>query len=489
MASRFADMKRLVTHSSIYLIANIINRGGAFLLIPVYTRYMPVSDYGALELVYSFSLIVTVLLSAGMSHATLRFYYEYKDLKSRHEVITTNFAVTFSIGLIGSAILFLWSEQICLLLLDSLQYKMALQYCCLLIVFNISSEILLAYLRAIENSWLYVGTSLVKFLVQVTLSFYLLVYQHMGVNGAMAANLASSFVIWAVLVVYCGKQCGFRVDLGKTRRILTYSFPFLVSSLLGVAATNMDRFVLKHYMSLQDVGIYGLGAKFGMILLLVVSEPFYRAYGAYRFSIMENDNSKEIQSLVLKFVFAVAVFAGLGISLFSADLIRLMATDDYASAFVIVPFLAAGHIFSTASYCFQTGILYQKKPRFILYINVIIVVASIALNFSLVPRFGALGAALSFMVVKIVECLMTNTVSQRFYSIKYDFRAMSTFFAVGVALYSSFYLVDTTDLFQSILLKSLMVFLYLVIVAGTDPDIKELVVKNIYKLRSAKVTR
>lgn len=482
-------MKRLATHSSIYLIANIINRGGAFLLIPVYTRFMPVADYGALELVYSFSLVVTVLLSAGMSHATLRFYYDYKDVKSRNEVISTNFLVTFAIGLCGCALLLLFSEPICLLLLDTLRYRAALNYCCLLILFNISAEILLAYLRAVENSWLYVGTSILKFLIQVSLSFYLLVYRHAGVNGAMAANLASSFVIWGVLVVYCAREVGFSVDLGKTRRILGYSFPFLVSSLLGVAATNMDRFVLKHYLSLQDVGIYGLGNKFGMILLLAVSEPFYRAYGAYRFSIMEKEDAREIQALALKFVFAVAVLAGLGISLFSADLIGVMATPEYRDAFVVVPFIVAGHIFATASYCFQTGILYRKKPRFILYINAAGVAASAALNFALVPRLGALGAGISFMLVKGFDALLTNAVSQRLYPIRYDFRALALFLGAGGVLYGSLFCVGPENTYLCVLYKSLLLCGYLVAVAAWDPDVKHLLTRNFGRVASAGAAR
>lgn len=479
----FSDLKRLITHSGIYLIANIINRGGAFLLIPLYTRYMSVTEYGALELIYSFTLVITVLLSAGMSHATLRFYFEYKDVKNRQEVITTNFAVTFLLGLLGCCILLIWSDEICILLFDSKTYKIPLLYSLLVILFSITSEILLAYLRAIENSWLYVGTSVVKFLVQVCLSSYLLVIRGQGVEGVMAANLASVFIVWLILVIFSAKHCGYQIDLNKTSRILTYSLPFFLSSIVGVVASNMDRFFIKHYLTLADVGIYGLGAKFGLILVLVVSEPFFRAYGSYRFSIIENENSKEIQALVLKYIFALAVFVGLSLSLYSNDLIKLMAKETFSKAYIIVPFIVLGYVFSTATYCFQTGILYKKKTKFMFYISFCTLVVSVLFNFSLVPFYGALGAAISFTFVKLVESVVTNFISQKLYPMKYDVRAMSCFLGIGIILFTANWYLNSFDLIASLFTKLALMIIYVLLITWIDSDIFSLVSKTYKKYK------
>ena len=77
---------RFFQHSAIYALGNALNRVGAFLLLPLYTRYLSVGQYGSLELYYSISAVVSSLLSVGIAHATLRFYYEYDGESDRRAV-------------------------------------------------------------------------------------------------------------------------------------------------------------------------------------------------------------------------------------------------------------------------------------------------------------------------------------------------------------------------------------------------------------------
>ncbi len=65
------DLKRLFRHGGIYLVGNILNRVGAFLLLPLYTQHLPLAEYGVLEILYSTVAIISVLCAAGLSHTTL----------------------------------------------------------------------------------------------------------------------------------------------------------------------------------------------------------------------------------------------------------------------------------------------------------------------------------------------------------------------------------------------------------------------------------
>ena len=78
-----SDIKRFFKHTSIYAIGNIINRIGAFILLPVYTNYLSVSEYGIVEIFYVISSVVSGILAIGLAHATLRFYFEFNDESDR----------------------------------------------------------------------------------------------------------------------------------------------------------------------------------------------------------------------------------------------------------------------------------------------------------------------------------------------------------------------------------------------------------------------
>lgn len=85
-----SDIKRFFKHSSIYAIGNIINRIGAFVLLPVYTNYLTVTEYGIIEIFYVISSVISGFLAIGLAHATLRFYYEYEQQDDRNAVVSTN---------------------------------------------------------------------------------------------------------------------------------------------------------------------------------------------------------------------------------------------------------------------------------------------------------------------------------------------------------------------------------------------------------------
>ena len=85
----FEDIRSLLRHGGIYLIGNVMNRVGAFLLLPLYTRHLAVAEYGVLEILYSTVAVISVVLAAGLSHTTLRFYFDFKEQADRHAVVTT----------------------------------------------------------------------------------------------------------------------------------------------------------------------------------------------------------------------------------------------------------------------------------------------------------------------------------------------------------------------------------------------------------------
>ena len=74
MTKEKKEIGRFFKHSYIYAIGNIINRIGAFLLLPVYTNYLTVGEYGALELFYGVSSVIfgfILLISVLLREITL----------------------------------------------------------------------------------------------------------------------------------------------------------------------------------------------------------------------------------------------------------------------------------------------------------------------------------------------------------------------------------------------------------------------------------
>ncbi len=414
------DLGRFFKHSGIYGFGNALNRIGAFVLLPIYTNYLSVSEYGALELFYAIAAVVSGLLSVGIAHATLRFYFEYREESERKAVVSTNLIASLAISAAGVLPLAYWAEDIGSYVLGKPAMGLAIWVILATLVLELSSQISLAYLRAREYSVFFIAVSLAKLVMQVAVNAVLLIAYEAGVFGVLAGNLAAVALGWAVLTVFTVLHCGLRFDVGKLMPVLRYSFPFLLSTIAGLISLNIDRFLINNLLSLEILGLYALAMKFSRLLNDLIGEPFNRAYGAFRFSIMHQDNAAEIQARIVLYLFAAGCLAALGLAYFTGDILRVMTSQEYWSAADLVPLLALASVLKLMSYPLQTGILYAKHTRFIFYIGAVLAAVSAAGGLLLIALLGARGACLAVFVTAVVEVFLTNRISQRYFPVVYD---------------------------------------------------------------------
>src|SRR5688572_31135574 len=69
-------------------------------MLPIYTRYLTVADYGTLELLSMTIDLIGILAGITLSSAVYRFYHDYQDVGEENEVVSTA-----AIGMIVIAII------------------------------------------------------------------------------------------------------------------------------------------------------------------------------------------------------------------------------------------------------------------------------------------------------------------------------------------------------------------------------------------------
>lgn len=231
-------------------------------------------------------------------------------------------------------------------------------------------------------------------------------------------------ISWIYVVGTTVYECGLRFHQTKFRQVLTYSFPFLLSTIVGVAVLYSDRFLLKALYGLEAVGLYALALKFVELGNVLVLEPFRNSYGSFRFSIMNNENVKELQAKIVIYMAATVGLLALGISTFSPGVLRMLTTPEYWPAEHLIPILAAGLLVSSLGYPFQTGILYMKKTKYMFYVTVLGGLVKILLSIAMIPRLGAAGAGLAFLLAEVVSVSCMLFYSQQLFPVRYDYGAL-----------------------------------------------------------------
>lgn len=473
-----SEIRRLVKHSTIYSLGHVLNRAAAFLLLPLYTRHMSVAEYGFLELLYSVKVVAASLLSMGLAHATLRFYFEYQEERDRRRVVGTTLAALWLLAVPAVAALWMGSPWLAKTVLGEAGYALELNLLFSLMLLEMSTEVGLAYLRAREYSKLFVGVCTMQLFMQVAVSIYAVGVLGMGVRGVLFGNLAAAAAGWTVLMSVVLRECGLSFDRAKLAQVLRYSAPFVLSSICAVIVNNADRFLLKTYASMADLGLYSLAIKFGILMQVLLLEPFHQSFGAFRFSIMNHPDNRQILGRILKFAAFGLLFLGLAISLFAEPGLRLLAAPEYHAAHTLVPVIVLGYTISGLTYFFQTGILYQKRTSYIFYITLVSGLTALAGNFLLIPRFEAAGAAASVVLRSVVTIAVTYAISNRLYPIVHRRWELVKMYAAGALLYAASRLLPSNPLSFSIASRNLvwLCFPVLVVLFGcvTRQELSEL---------------
>jgi O-antigen/teichoic acid export membrane protein len=491
----FEEVKSVSKHFLVYGVGNALSKIAGFLLIPVYTHYLATSEYGTLELLELTTYVAGMFLAIGISESVMRFYYDSQELKKRHEVVSTALVWIWGISFFGVVWLLLFSPGISLLVFNTNDNAGLFRLIFLSMTFGLASEIPLAFIRAQQKSVLFTTISVGRLIVNVGLNVLFIVGFGWGIRGIIFGGLITHALTSTFLSVYVFKQTGFFFSSAKLKNMIKYGIPYIPGGLGMFIIHFVDRFLLQRFTSLSNVGIYSLGYKFGMILNPLVNDPFFSIWKPKMFELAEREDAKKIYSVMFTYFLFIEVFLALGISILIKDVLVIISSPGYHSAYKVVPLILLSYILWGAYFQVQIGILLKKKTRYIAYVVAASAAVSLALNFLLIPRIGIWGAALSTSASFGVTTVLTYVISNRIYPVKYEFNRIFKLLALAVVLYLVSLGVNTNSLLSSLIVKSILVlsfpFCLLLLRFYTQPEmgkIKEIIsqVTKSFKLMFAR---
>jgi O-antigen/teichoic acid export membrane protein len=447
------ELKKLLKHSSVYSLGNILNKAVGFLLIPFYTHYLTTADYGTLELLDLSVTLVGLLLNMWMNASLVRHYYEYEDTKSRNEVVSTALLATSATAALFSALGLIWARGLSVLILKSPEFSSFVRVISCNLFLTCVNSVSFSYLRARQRSSAVVVMNTVSLVVGLALNIYFLAVVKTGVVGILYSSLISNVIVTTGLTIVTVTQVGIHFDGAKLKAIATFGLPLILTSFSAFELNFADRFFLQHYSDVSTVGLYALGYKFGYMLSFLLIQPFIMIWGARMYEVAKRPDAGAVFSRVLAYFTLVLCTAALVMSLVIRQVISIIASANFHEAYRVVPPVALAYVFYGMSYYFQTGIYISKKSSYLGLMGVICAAANVALNFLLIPRYAAMGAAWATALSFLLMAILAYAFSQRVYPIPYAVLRTSVpvFAAVGIYVLSTF--IEVPSVFAALFVK------------------------------------
>ena len=271
----------------------------------------------------------------------------------------------------------------------------------------------MTYIRALERPGLYLAVSLGRLLLGLALNVVLVVWMRRGVMGVVYANVLTSLLTVLALGAFTFRKTGVEVSKRVLGGMVRFGLPFIPGSLAMLVLHNGDRYILNRFRPLAEVGIYSLGYKLGMIITYAISVPFANVWSTRMYTVVKEPGGMETYAKVSTYFVYALLFAWLGLSVLSPEVVQIAASREFAGAAAVVPIIAAGYALRETAECWKNAFLIQKKTSVIGWMQPVIAGANVALTWVLVQHSGAMGAAWATFLTFALMLALTVTLAER----------------------------------------------------------------------------
>ena len=395
--------------------------GVAFLLVPVYTRYLPPSDYGIIAVITAAGSMLAVAFGFGLRGSVVRHYYDFTD---DHEEVRSYMGSVFLTYLLGggalAALLYMAGPWLTERLLLQVPFHPFISLTIWTAYVSAGGAIILGLYRAREQSWRYVALQAGGSILTLLLIVVFVVGLGRGVVGHVeGAALASTFLI-VVYLVLVSREVRWEISPPKARAALVFGLP-LVPHLLAASITAVfDRFVLERYVTLGDLGLYLLGYQIGMIVSFAAAAVNAAWSPIFYDTAKSRSDAPVVISRLTTLYAAGIVLISACVIMFGREIIDLVAPASYHEARRVVPVVAVAYCFQGLYFMCVTPLFYAKKTQIIPFLTGVSAGLSLLLLFVLVPRLGIMGAAYATLLAYFAQWVLTVAAARRWYAIPYD---------------------------------------------------------------------
>lgn len=455
-------MKRLFKHLSIYGLGGILSKSITFLLLPLYTRLLTPADYGILALVTIVGNVIGILYGLMISSGFIRNYYDNSEEEKRKILFSTALCFTFINALIFSLIGIAFSGNTASLIFKFHNGSLYIKLIIISTMLHSCSPIFYGLLMVREQSKKYVAVNIITLITTLTSTIILLVVFEWTVKGVLVGQIIGKSVELFILTLLMLKNINITFSRSALIDMLKFSGPLIPTQLAFLILTLSDRFFLQGYKNVTDVGLYSLGYKFAALIPLFAIQPL-KAWGPYIFSLIQNPKKcKATIANFSRYYLSAILFLTILISVFSREVLMVMAKSDYWSAGKVVYILCISSVFFGMINVVSYGFHIVKKTWITSFFFIFGAFLNLYFNYLLIPKYGMIGASvatsLSFLCILIGYFIFLEKV----YPIPFKyFKFIFVFILSGIVYYTSTFI--QFGIIQSIAIKLLVVLLFPII--------------------------
>lgn len=457
----FQKFKHFLKQSFVYSISNVAVKASGIILLPIYTKYFSVEEFGRLGLIVAIIMILTQVVVLGQGQSILKFKRSQSREWSEKSIL---FSLTILVFI--ASIIFILVSELSLLSISNLlgnpkDYKSSLQIAIYIVSVSVINNLFQNKLRTDERSVFYTVLNIIKLITLLIVTIYLVAEKQIGINGVLLGQLASEVVAFLILIPFMIKQMEIKLNINIISASLKFGIPLIFSALSMTLLNISDRFLIKFLANEEALGLYELGYRVAGILNMFFIMPLSLTLLPIAYKIYNQPGDKEYYKKIMTYVTFLLMWGGLFLAVYSKEIISLFTlSDSFIPAYEVVPVILLSYVFFGMSMISSLGMYLVGQTIYVAVITIISAALNIGLNFLLIPVYGIMGAAINTLLAFIFLYLLSLIISNHYYKIYFENVKLISLLTIGTALFLVTYFVQIELLWINLMFKLLLVIAF-----------------------------
>jgi O-antigen/teichoic acid export membrane protein len=416
-----ADIKNTVKQSTIYGISRIGAKFTSFILIPLYTSIFTAETIANINLLETLWQYLFTICLFAFETSIIAFCAPEKDSKKVKQILFTFFIFLVFNSIVFTVIGTLFSQQIAQLILKDYNLKDAVFYCFLISAFEALLVIPLTIARLNSKAVIYTTISVANLVINLVMQIYFLLKLQKNYDYIFISKFAAPLILVIILLPYVIKYITPVFSPELVKKILKFSFPLMLASLLAMLLNSVDRYILVDFVSKKDVGIYTIGYSIGSIANFFIVSPFVLAFNVISWKKFEAENSNRFFTKSATYLYFFMILFSLSVSFFIPEVIKIFVKNQELWASVnIVRIILLSNCVASLYFVSLQSYYFKKRTVIIFWIFVVCLCFNIAANFILIKYFGIYASAYLSVISYILLLFISYNAARKIYFIKFE---------------------------------------------------------------------
>ena len=472
-----ANLKSLAKDTAIYGLSSIVGRFLNYLLVPLYTYYMPheTGDYGVSTNIYAYTALILVLLTFGMETTLFRFANDerYKP----DTVFSTAMATIGSLTTVFLLMIFGFIGPIS----QALGYEHHHEYLLMMAVvvaLDALQAIPFSYLRYQKRAIRFASLKLLFIAMNIALNlFYFVVLGKTTVFYVFFINLiCTGFITLFFLPDLFRIEWKFDGKLLST--MLSYSWPILILGIAGILNQVADKIIFPLVYPDKEqanvlLGDYGSCVKIAMIMAMI-TQAFRYAYEPIVFAKSKDADKTEYYASAMKYFLIFTLLAFLCVVGWM-PVLQYIIGERYREGLGVVPIVMAAEIMMGVYFNLSFWYKLIDKTIYGAWFSLTGCAVLFAVNILFIPEYSYWACAWGGVAGYGTAMVLSYIIGQQKNPIPYPMKDIATYVVVTIVLFAAMKAVPGSwPTVLTLAVNTTLIILFLALIVKKDVPLSSL---------------